>query len=73
MLGSIRQPRSSELPDPPTHNTGNDDDDDGDAVDEDVDSEVILAQCPSEYPTISLVLVITDVMCWHSSESSSYG
>ena len=51
MLGGQRfgqpEPRP---PDPPLHNAGDDDDDDdGGAVDGDVDSEVVLAQCPSEY------------------------
>jgi len=40
---------------PPLHDIGDGDDDDGGAVDGDVDSEVVLAQCPSEYCNITLV------------------
>jgi len=37
-------------PDPPANNLQDEDDDDGGAVDGDIDSEVILAQIPSESP-----------------------
>ncbi|KAF8815369.1 hypothetical protein BYT27DRAFT_7249257 [Phlegmacium glaucopus] len=45
-----RQPGPPELPppDPPANNPEDDEDDDGSAVDGDIDSEVILAQCPIE-------------------------
>ena len=60
-------------PDPPANNL-QDEDDDGGAVDGDIDSEVILAQIPSESPGqffISSGCLITVLL--YSSKSSSHG
>jgi len=61
-------------PDPPANNLQDEEEDDGGAVDGDIDSEVILAQIPSESPEQifispwSLIAVLLN-----SSKSSSHG
>ena len=54
MLGGQQFGLEPPPPDPPLHDAGDGDDDDGGAVDGDVDNEVVLAQCPSEYSNITL-------------------
>ena len=63
-------------PDPPdpANNLQDEEDDDGGAIDGDIDSEVILAQKPSESPRYNFSLLLELVtMLLYSSKSPSHG